>query len=227
MIRDDTGAPVRMVGVCTDITQRRAGEAERARLLGAERAARREAETSAARLDTLQRVTAELSRAVALDDVVDVVLGTAVRELGGQTGSLCLREGDDLVIAHDVGYPRDVTEHWGRFPSPRTCRPAKRFAPAERCSSARPKSGIAGIRFSPPHRWYPVRHTRSCRLPTTIPPDAWWWDSPSPGSSPPRMRISFTCSPAAAVPRSSARACSRSVSTLGRRWRFWLKRLPS
>jgi anti-anti-sigma factor len=116
VLRDGGGAPVRMVGVCTDVTQRRAAEAERARLLAAERAARLEAETSAARLDTLQRVTAELSRAVALDEVVDVVLGTAVRELGGQTGSLCLLDGDDLVIAHAVGYPHAVTEHWGRFP---------------------------------------------------------------------------------------------------------------
>ena len=116
VVRDDAGAPVRMVGVCTDITRRRAGEAERARLLEAERAARLEAETLAARLDTLQRVTAELSRAVVLDDVVSVALGTAIREIGGQTGSLCLRDGDDLVIAHAVGYPPDVTEHWGRFP---------------------------------------------------------------------------------------------------------------
>jgi anti-anti-sigma factor len=116
VVPDDTGAPVQMVGVCTDVTQRRAGEAERARLLDAERAARLEAETSAARLDTLQRVTAELSRAVALEDVVDVVLGTAVRELGGQTGSLCLLDGDDLIIAHAVGYPAEVTGHWGRFP---------------------------------------------------------------------------------------------------------------
>lgn len=116
VVRDDAGAPVRMVGVCTDVTDRRAGEVERARLLEAEHSARLEAETLAARLDTLQRVTAELSRAVALEDVVAVVLGTAVHELGGQTGSLCLREGDDLVIAHAVGYPHDVTEHWGRFP---------------------------------------------------------------------------------------------------------------
>ena len=116
VVRDDAGAPVRMVGVCSDVTDRRAGEVERARLLEAERAARFEAETLAARLDTLQRVTAELSRAVALGDVVDVVLGTAVRELGGHTGSLCLRDGDDLVIAHAVGYPREVVSHWGRFP---------------------------------------------------------------------------------------------------------------
>jgi anti-anti-sigma factor len=115
VVHDETGAPVRMVGVCTDVTQRRLGEAERARLLEAERAARLEAETSAARLDTLQRVTAELSRAVALEDVVDVVLGTAVRELGGQTGSLCLLDGEDLIIAHAVGYPPDVTGHWARF----------------------------------------------------------------------------------------------------------------
>jgi anti-anti-sigma factor len=116
VVRDGAGAAERMVGVCTDVTERRVSEAERARLLAAERAARLEAETSAARLDTLQRVTAELSRAVAVDDVVAVVLGTAVRELGGQTGSLCLVDGDDLVIANAVGYPAEVTEHWGRFP---------------------------------------------------------------------------------------------------------------
>ncbi len=116
VVRDAAGTRDRMVGVCTDVTERRAGEAERARLLAAERAARLEAETSAARLDTLQRVTAELSRAVAVDDVVAVVLGTAVREIGGQTGSLCLVDGDNLVIAHAVGYPHEVTEHWGRFP---------------------------------------------------------------------------------------------------------------
>jgi PAS domain S-box-containing protein len=115
VVHDDTGTPVRMVGVCTDVTQRRADEVERARLLEAERAARLEAETSAGRLDTLQRVTAELSRAVALEDVV-VVLGMAVRELGGRTGSLCLLDGDDLIIAHAVGYPPEVTGHWGRFP---------------------------------------------------------------------------------------------------------------
>lgn len=115
-VRDGTGAPDRVVGVCTDVTERQVSEAERARLLAAERAARLEAETSAARLDSLQRVTAELSRALAVEDVVDVVLGTAVRELGGQTGSLCLLEGKDLVIAHAVGYPYEVTEHWGRFP---------------------------------------------------------------------------------------------------------------
>lgn len=116
VVHDNTGAPVRMVGVCTDVTQRRAGEAERARLLEAERAARLDAEISAGRLDTLQHVTAELSRAVALEDVVDVVLGTAVRELGGHSASLCLLDGDDLVIAHAVGYPPAVTGHWGRFP---------------------------------------------------------------------------------------------------------------
>ncbi len=116
VVHDETGTPVRMVGVCTDVTQRRADEVERARLLEAERAARLEAETSAARLDTLQRVTAELSRAVALEDVVGVVLGMAVRELGGRTGSLCLLDGDDLIIAHAVGYPPEVTGHWGRFP---------------------------------------------------------------------------------------------------------------
>lgn len=105
-----------VAGLCAGVARLRAGETERARLLAAQRAAQVEAESSAARLDALQRVTAGLSRAVELDDVVGVVLGTAVRELGGYTGSLCLRDGDDVVIAHTVGYPREVIEHWGRFP---------------------------------------------------------------------------------------------------------------
>jgi GAF domain-containing protein len=101
---------------CDDIAARREGEEERARLLEAERAARLEAEASARRLATLQRVTAELSQAVSLDEVAGVVLGTALSELGANTGSLCLLDGDQLEIAYASGYPEAVTRHWRRFP---------------------------------------------------------------------------------------------------------------
>jgi PAS domain S-box-containing protein len=169
VVRDDAGAPVRMVGVCTDVTDRRAGEVERARLLQAEHSARLEAETLAARLDTLQRVTAELSRAVALEDVVAVVLGTAVHELGGRpvrcacakaTTSSSRMPWDTRITSPNTG---------AGSPSLRICRLAKRSAPAARCSSAPPKSGITGTRSSPPRHWFLTSLTRSSRLPITTP----------------------------------------------------------
>lgn len=101
---------------CGEIAERQEAETERVRLLEAERTARLEAEASAQRLATLQRVTAELSRAITLDEVVGVVLGTALDELGAQTGSLCLLDGDELEIAYASGYPEAVMRHWRRFP---------------------------------------------------------------------------------------------------------------
>jgi GAF domain-containing protein len=84
--------------------------------LALERHGQREAErAAAARLAALQRVTAELSRAVTVPDVATVALSTARDELGARTGSLCLLVGDDLEIIDAVGYPGDVMRHWGRF----------------------------------------------------------------------------------------------------------------
>ena len=82
----------------------------------AERAARWAAEASAARLARLQRVTAELSRAVTVEDVGRVVGEILVPEIGASTASLCLVEGDDVRIAYATGYADDVMAHWNRFP---------------------------------------------------------------------------------------------------------------
>ena len=89
---------------------------DRRRSEEAERAARAAADQAHARLLSLQRVTSELAGAVSVDDVAAVVLGTALREVGATTGSLCLIDGDDLDIAYAVGYPADVMGRWGRFP---------------------------------------------------------------------------------------------------------------
>ncbi|WP_084671259.1 GAF domain-containing protein [Sporichthya polymorpha] len=101
LLRDADGRPERLLGVCGDVTEQR-------RLLAAERAA-------GARLATLQRITAELSRAVGVDDVADVVLGLALEELGASTGSLCMIDGDHLRIARAVGYGTEVLDYWERF----------------------------------------------------------------------------------------------------------------
>jgi serine phosphatase RsbU (regulator of sigma subunit) len=110
--------------------------------LALERHRQREAErASAARLAGLQRVTAELSRAVTVPDVAAVALITARDELGARTGSLCLLAGDELEIIDAVGYPGEVMRHWGRFPlnadlpaseAVRTGQPIFLRSPAER-----------------------------------------------------------------------------------------------
>jgi serine phosphatase RsbU (regulator of sigma subunit)/anti-sigma regulatory factor (Ser/Thr protein kinase) len=80
------------------------------------RAAAERAQTSAQRLASLQKVTAELSRAVSTADVASVALGIALAELGAHTGSLCMLEGEELSIAAAAGYEAEVMKHWGRFP---------------------------------------------------------------------------------------------------------------
>jgi serine phosphatase RsbU (regulator of sigma subunit)/anti-sigma regulatory factor (Ser/Thr protein kinase) len=80
------------------------------------RAAAERAQTAAQRLASLQKVTAELSRAVSTADVAGVVLGVALAELGAHTGSLCMLEGEELYIAAAAGYEAEVMTHWGRFP---------------------------------------------------------------------------------------------------------------
>ncbi|MDQ1491066.1 MAG: hypothetical protein QOJ23_3580 [Actinomycetota bacterium] len=110
--------------------------------LALERHRQREAErASAARLAGLQRVTAELSRAVTIRDVASVALSTARDELGARTGALCLLVGDELEIIDAVGYPGDVMHHWGRFAvsadlpasdAVRTGQPIYLCSPAER-----------------------------------------------------------------------------------------------
>ncbi|HEV7862677.1 MAG TPA: SpoIIE family protein phosphatase [Acidimicrobiia bacterium] len=110
--------------------------------LALERHGQREAErASAARLAGLQRVTAELCRAVTVPDVAAVALSTARDELGARTGSLCLLVGDELEIVDAVGYAGDVMRHWVRFPlaadlpasdAVRTGRPIFLRSPAER-----------------------------------------------------------------------------------------------
>ena len=91
---------------------------ERHRGEEAERAARCEADVAHARLVSLQRVTTELTGAVSVDDVAAVVLGTALREVGAASGSLCLLvpPGDELEIAYAVGYAPEVMGRWSRFP---------------------------------------------------------------------------------------------------------------
>jgi PAS domain S-box-containing protein len=90
--------------------------AERRRQARAERQALARAEASAARLAILAEVTAALSVADSTDEVAAAILRTAQAEVGADRGSLCLLDGDELVLTHTVGYPADVLAHGRRFP---------------------------------------------------------------------------------------------------------------
>jgi len=112
--------------VASSVHRREADEAERA---------------AVSRLAGLQRVTAELSRAVTMVDVAAVVLGSARAELGAASAAVCLCADDDLEIVEAVGYPDEVMTHWRRFPlaadlpaseAVRTSRPVFLRSPAER-----------------------------------------------------------------------------------------------
>lgn len=75
-----------------------------------------EARLAVQRLSSLQKVTAELSRAITVDDVATVVLGTALEELRASSASLCMVDGEDVRLAASVNYPPAVVENWGRMP---------------------------------------------------------------------------------------------------------------
>jgi PAS domain S-box-containing protein len=108
--------PLRVVAIIIDLTDRRAAERERERLLAREREARREAELAADRTARLQRVTAALSAASSAAEVGDVVVRQAIEAFGADAGALAFREGDEVVTRSDWGYGEAEMAPWRRFP---------------------------------------------------------------------------------------------------------------
>jgi PAS domain S-box-containing protein len=108
--------PLRVVAIIIDLTDRRAAERERERLLAREREARREAELAADRTSRLQRATAALSAASSAADVGDVVVCQAIEAFGAEAGALAFLEGSDVVMRSDWGYGETELAPWRRFP---------------------------------------------------------------------------------------------------------------
>jgi PAS domain S-box-containing protein len=108
--------PLRVVAIVIDLTDRRAAERERERLLAREREARREAELAADRTARLQRATAALSAASSAAEVGDVVVVQAIEAFGADAGALAFREGDEVVTRSDWGYGEAEMAPWRRFP---------------------------------------------------------------------------------------------------------------
>jgi PAS domain S-box-containing protein len=111
-LRDD---PFLAMGFVIDDTARREGEADRERILEAEREARLTAEVALGRLSRLQRATAMLAAAVAPAEVGEITVSQAAESLGADGGSLGLLDGDDIVLVHDRGYALRSADTWRRF----------------------------------------------------------------------------------------------------------------
>jgi PAS domain S-box-containing protein len=108
--------PLRIVALVIDLTDRRAAERERERLLAREREARREAELAADRTSRLQRATAALSAASARAEVGDVAVCQAIEAFGAEAGALAFLERDEVVVGSDWGFEDAAMAPWRHFP---------------------------------------------------------------------------------------------------------------
>ena len=95
--RDERGQPIRVVGTHQDITERKRAEAERERLLAAEREQRLQAET-------LAEVVLALTSHIDVEEVLDEILRQAQRVVPFITANIALLEGDSFYIVRGYGY---------------------------------------------------------------------------------------------------------------------------
>jgi PAS domain S-box-containing protein len=102
------GAVVEWVGVFVDVTELRAAEAAKDRLAALAAAA-------AERTRALQEVTAALSGAVTMADVLTVILEQGQAGLGACGSGVALREGDRVHYQVLNGYSADVKAAWSEF----------------------------------------------------------------------------------------------------------------
>ena len=90
--RDARGRPVRMLGVCADVTARKMGEAERLDLLAQEQGARRRAEEAERRVAFLGEIARSITSSLDLDTVLQRIADGARALCHGDTAAIFLRE---------------------------------------------------------------------------------------------------------------------------------------
>jgi PAS domain S-box-containing protein len=111
VIHDDTSKPVRMTGVCMDVTDRKRAQEEREQLLSREQAARIEAENATEINKRLQAVTDTALQHLGVDDLLQEML-ERVRELLEVDSVSILMLSDDgreLRLSAGVGLERELT----------------------------------------------------------------------------------------------------------------------
>ncbi|HEX6921605.1 MAG TPA: GAF domain-containing protein [Actinomycetes bacterium] len=90
---------------------------DRAKLYEAERAARAAAEALAGRLARLQEVTAELTAAEDVDEIVDIVVTHAADALGASLATLSLLVDDEtLAVVRMRGEREETRRRWATYP---------------------------------------------------------------------------------------------------------------
>jgi GAF domain-containing protein len=112
------GVPLRMVGLTQDVTERHADDADRERLLAAERAAR-------LRIERLQALTAALAAAATQAEVYEAILREGGEALGAAATGVVVPAPpagpDDRTVMLDLvaarGWPDDAVREWARFPA--------------------------------------------------------------------------------------------------------------
>jgi PAS domain S-box-containing protein len=116
LARDPSGAPLYIVEVVNDIEGGKRAEEARERALAGERAARIRVELAEARIERLQTITSELSRALTPAQVADVVLTRGLAGVYADAGYVALRAKDgsiEFLLA--PGYPEDAVERFRRL----------------------------------------------------------------------------------------------------------------
>jgi PAS domain S-box-containing protein len=112
VIRDDGGRAIRLTGVCTDITERKQAEAERAQLLAREQTARIEAEKATEMTKRVQAVTDTALQHLALDDLLHEML-VRIRDLLDCDSVAILLLSDDgqcLTVRAALGLEEEVAD---------------------------------------------------------------------------------------------------------------------
>ncbi len=98
------------VAAFLDITERKAAERERARLLA-------EARATAERLARLQAVSAALSETLTVEQVADVIFEQGFAALDAMAGSVAVldAQGTGFTSLRDIGYPPALAERYATF----------------------------------------------------------------------------------------------------------------
>jgi PAS domain S-box-containing protein len=101
--RDVDGRPLRLRGVCMDVTARKDAEAERERLLGQERRARARAEDVERRLGFVGEIARSITASLDIDTVLQRIADGAQALCKSDTAVIFLRSGDAMLPRYRVG----------------------------------------------------------------------------------------------------------------------------
>ena len=101
--RDDAGRYLGMVGTIIDVHE--------------ERLAREQSIEAMRKLERLQKMTSDLTKALTVQEIAQIVVEQGLPAVGADAGSICLLDasGQFLEVVHSAGYPKAVIERYQRM----------------------------------------------------------------------------------------------------------------